>query len=66
MDICKRVDETANTVLFWGLFYAVLSAAVVHTEHSIGFLPCDAMLARYMLWPSVCVCLSQVGVLQNS
>jgi len=25
------------------------------------YLPCDAMLAWYMLWP--CVCLSQVGVL---
>ena len=27
------------------------------------FLPRDAMLARYMLWPCVRVCLSRVGVL---
>jgi len=27
------------------------------------FLPRDAMHPQYMLWPCVCVCLSQVGVL---
>ena len=34
---------------------------------SFVFLPCDAMLAWYVLWPCVCVsvyvCLSQIGVL---
>ena len=25
------------------------------------FIPLDAILARYMLWLCVCVCLSQVG-----
>jgi len=28
-----------------------------------GLLPCDAVLARYILWP--CVCLSHVGVLSK-
>ena len=35
--------------------------------HHVRFLPRDAMLARYMLWPCVrlCLCLSQVGVLSK-
>jgi len=28
-----------------------------------GFLQGDAMLAQYVLWPCVSLCLSQVGVL---
>ena len=32
------------------------------------FLPLDAILAWYMLWPSLCVsvCLTQVGILSKS
>ena len=47
------------------------SAVVEAARCSVSFLPRDAMLARCLLWPSVClsvrscVCLSQVGVLSK-
>jgi len=50
---CPRVDPSYQNEL------AYLSSDLFTTT----FLPHDAMLARYMLWPRVCVCLSQVGVL---
>jgi len=48
-----------------GLLIVTVTATTCFLVHPIhrAFLPRDAMLARYMPWPCVCVCLSQVGVL---
>jgi len=56
----------------WNFFTPLLlrhlgspAKAAMHKRRIALFLPREALLARYMLWPCarVCVCLSQVGVL---
>jgi len=47
------------------LSLSTIETVLQKIKASPTFLPRDAMLARYMLWPCVrlCLCLSQVGVL---
>ena len=49
------------TADMWKCLWMLIFPATFTSGLSSIFLPCGAMLARYMLWP--CVCLSQVGVL---